>query len=366
MIMSLNRYIDQLIEEIRACARNLPQISKSKVPVEGKEIEYLREWENVIYKPMMEWFNIEKDAFPEESLLSDEQINRLFPEFINLWKTFNFSPDLPAGLPERISYKVMREQLDKEVAWVSRGIIHIEFCNYDPKNCPFPQEYCMCKDFENRDKQLSENQLNIARVRGSLEIIKSDGTYLNEEYIFQDIYIKQLQEDLEDAKKRIDVFNEKFDLYNQRISFSEFGAYTSPFLSMEELTGMSKDLIPEYFNLHNYYIHKLLISILEVLDVFDIQVLFPAGVPPEIFYEVIRDEWNTTKLPYMPYGGSDFDYCKGKDDCPFKMFCECDHAYEMEDETDTDLSDSYPPEINDDTDDDDDELDPEDMDDYPF
>jgi hypothetical protein len=39
--------------------------------------------------------------------------------------------------------------LDKGVVLVDLGIVGIEFCNYDPTECPFGSEYCTCKDYNN-------------------------------------------------------------------------------------------------------------------------------------------------------------------------------------------------------------------------
>lgn len=43
---------------------------------------------------------------------------------------------------------MMNVYFDKTVTWVSEGIIGVEFCEYDTKNCPSSTEYCMCKNFD--------------------------------------------------------------------------------------------------------------------------------------------------------------------------------------------------------------------------
>lgn len=70
-------------------------------------------------------------------------------EILKLWDAYNFYAELPENLPDEIAYKVLVDHFDKPVEWVSEGTLHIEFCDYDPERCPFPEEFCKCKDVKN-------------------------------------------------------------------------------------------------------------------------------------------------------------------------------------------------------------------------
>jgi hypothetical protein len=40
----------------------------------------------------------------------------------------------------------MVEYLNYETSYVTDGANHIEFCSYMPDECPFPLEFCQCKN----------------------------------------------------------------------------------------------------------------------------------------------------------------------------------------------------------------------------
>lgn len=130
------------------------------LPFGGFSIEYVIEWENAEPKPMQEWFGIEKSNFPPVEKLTKEELELMVDEILKLWHAYNFDAVLPEDLPVDIAYKVLVDYFDKPVAWISEGTVGIEFCDYDPENCPFPEEYCMCKDFENYMDNDMEDDIN--------------------------------------------------------------------------------------------------------------------------------------------------------------------------------------------------------------
>ena len=164
----MDRYIEQLIGDIKESTMRLPPRPEFDLPEEMEVLRGVIEWENAESKPMQEWFGISQDNFPDESKLNNKQIDLLVKEILDLWKAYNFYPDFPKGLPNRIAYKILVNYLTEPVAWISEGESYIEFCNYEPSDCPFPIEFCRCKVSEDLDKEvdqlLSVNDKNIARL----------------------------------------------------------------------------------------------------------------------------------------------------------------------------------------------------------
>ncbi len=142
----MENYLKQLIADMRHAAKNLPQKPYYDIPPEAEGIEYVIEWENAIEKPMHDWIGLTKDLFPPPEKLSEKELAMMVDEILKLWQAYNFYADLPENLPAGIVYKVLVDYFDKPVAWISEGNMHIEFCSYDPENCPWPIEFCMCKD----------------------------------------------------------------------------------------------------------------------------------------------------------------------------------------------------------------------------
>jgi hypothetical protein len=146
-IILMDKYIKYLIEDIRKASINLPKAPYIELDEEDECLRGVMEYESIDEKPMQEWFQLSKDSFPPVEKLNNTQLNLLVSEILKLWKAYNFDPVLPENLPVDITYKLLVDSMETPVIWVSEGSIGIEFCDYDTENCPFPQEYCMCKDF---------------------------------------------------------------------------------------------------------------------------------------------------------------------------------------------------------------------------
>lgn len=142
---------------MQQAAKTLPAKPYLELSEDDECLRGVIEYESIEPKPMQEWFGIDKANFPPAEKLSNDELELMVKEIITLWHAYNFDPVLPKNLPARIAYQTLVSYFDKPVTWVSEGIIGVEFCEYDPKNCPFPSEYCMCKDFENDINSDGEN-----------------------------------------------------------------------------------------------------------------------------------------------------------------------------------------------------------------
>ncbi len=144
--MPLTRYVHQLIEDLEAAKSRVPEVPKClyEEPVEG--LWHIAEWENAPGKPLSEWFGISKDVFPPVSQLAPDEIKKLAFAMSNLWVTFSFIPVLPINLPAEHVYQVLYDNWDREAQYLSDSRTWLEFCDYDPTNCPFPIEYCELRE----------------------------------------------------------------------------------------------------------------------------------------------------------------------------------------------------------------------------
>ena len=142
----MDEYITQLVEMIREAHHNKPEPRKLSFDEEMEEMENLFSDQN----PTMAFhFGIPVEYFPPVEKLEPKHFDILVPELLDLWLTFNYHPSFPKKLPNELRYKKMREELEKPHPLLkgTNGIWGIEFCHYDPKECPFPFEYCGCKEF---------------------------------------------------------------------------------------------------------------------------------------------------------------------------------------------------------------------------
>ncbi len=149
----MQRYVEQLIGDLRE-AKKRPRPPKMELP---PELEFVRGAEEYLHGElyeMRELFGLEKEQFPPTEKLNSEQIKMLVSEFEQLWLAFNCRPIFPDGLPESIKYKILVDYLEHKTSYVTDGGNNFEFCTYDPDSCPFPEEFCTCKDFDDDDIEM--------------------------------------------------------------------------------------------------------------------------------------------------------------------------------------------------------------------
>lgn len=147
--ITMQKYLNQLIEDMHLAATRVPL---SKIPEGTFDADYMEELEEMEDEPMSFWFGLEKEQFPSSDRLTTYQLELMAGELEKLWTAFSFEPDFPERLPAKRRYELMRDYLEHKCTyWPGGWIHHFEFCNYEPENCPFGNEFCRCKDFEYDD-----------------------------------------------------------------------------------------------------------------------------------------------------------------------------------------------------------------------
>lgn len=46
------------------------------------------------------------------------------------------------------------------MVYTGDGMSYFEFCDYEPERCPFPEEFCGCKDFDFDDDDLDMGNMD--------------------------------------------------------------------------------------------------------------------------------------------------------------------------------------------------------------
>ncbi|MCH7657615.1 MAG: hypothetical protein IIB05_04785 [Bacteroidetes bacterium] len=267
------KYLTNLIEDIQQAVKTLPAKPYLELSEDEECLRDVIEYESIEPKPMQEWFGIDKANFPPAGKLSNNELKLMVKEIIKFWNAYNFDPVLPKNLPARIAYQTLVNYFDKPVTWVSEGIIGVEFCEYDPENCPFPAEYCMCKDFENdinsdaddfEPDLCADNSHEIAILDQELREIAEN--QLPGAPIVNKIekYVNQLIKDLNFvAEKRINQPNIP-DNIEIRSANSLIDLIKKPFKTLEDLTGISHETFPEHIDMDGIQIREVLKAMLKL------------------------------------------------------------------------------------------------------
>jgi hypothetical protein len=157
----IQKYVEQLVEDLQKAierAANPGQLKNGMGSSPQNFQDHISAVEQYLDGPtskLSEIVGIDAAMFPPDDLLSDEQTGLLVPEMELLLNAFNFYPDFPQNkgeiVPSRLRYRALREKWDSEQTFVSFGEVHLEFCDYDEKSCPFPGYCSTCSEFEADD-----------------------------------------------------------------------------------------------------------------------------------------------------------------------------------------------------------------------
>lgn len=96
---------------------------------------------------MFGYFGFESEQFPPAEKLEDGQIQQLCDALCRLWGAYNYTPVFPDKTPARVLYPILLEAMHEARTQVNHGHIGVEFCDYEPKDCPFGDAYCDCKHY---------------------------------------------------------------------------------------------------------------------------------------------------------------------------------------------------------------------------
>ena len=153
--MSLQRYINQLLEDIEAATQNVPELYHSLNEELEEDFEMLPWMEDPKKSPtksLEEWTNLKKEQFPPESRLTEEQVSTLLVAIKNMLDAYNCSAVFQIEVPNRIQYRVIRARFQQEVPMLKANYFFFEFCdkkdNTDRSECILGEKYCHCAFFE--------------------------------------------------------------------------------------------------------------------------------------------------------------------------------------------------------------------------
>jgi hypothetical protein len=142
----MDRYIEQLIEDLEEAAKNPPAPFHFETPPHMEERPDLAELALVPFKSIEEWTGIKQEVFPEIGQLAYGQWERLNDAIVKVLDSINVQLiGAPPDLPPEILYDVLTTNWDYEVQFLPLSGMDLELCAGDPETCPFGQ-FCGCND----------------------------------------------------------------------------------------------------------------------------------------------------------------------------------------------------------------------------
>jgi hypothetical protein len=160
----MNRYIEQLIEDFRKAAISAPHLSdcNEDIPEDEALENHFDEVERYVQgghdEPLSSILGIPSGILPKPEKLNPALLKKLLNEMIALLNSWNFYPDFPEKLPDKMKYRALLDIWDDEQTYMRSGQMHIEFCDYNPDNCPFPGYCDFCDGYGTDSDTINDNR----------------------------------------------------------------------------------------------------------------------------------------------------------------------------------------------------------------
>jgi len=156
----MERYFEQLMDDLQQVIWNLEPINE-----EQDQLDFLVEkFGRNETTPVSKITGIEPEQLPSGEKLSQKQQALLANKLEELLHSCHFQLNFPINYPSHLRYAFIRQLWNEEQVADLWGIVHIEFCDYDEDQCPFPG-YChtcqeVLKDMENFKYEREQGKKN--------------------------------------------------------------------------------------------------------------------------------------------------------------------------------------------------------------
>ena len=158
----MKSYVTQLIEDLHQVTtkKNTPLGLWEVAEAHGhheydpEDRSYVNDYLYGERQPISVITTIAKEQLPPVKKLSIEQQALLASELENFLKHFNFYLDFPHGFPPHLRYPFIRNIWEDEHIDRMMGETHLEFCDYEEENCPFPGYCTFCDNTKDRGPAL--------------------------------------------------------------------------------------------------------------------------------------------------------------------------------------------------------------------
>ena len=152
----MQRYVEQLIEDIERVAKNPPTPAYTEAPPGFEDKPDIVELALVKFKPLSEWTGIDLMYFPDLIKLTGTQMQMINKAIFKLFESMNIElVDVPDDIPPEILYGILRGSWDTPVQYLPTSGFDLELCTGEEKTCPYGEycEYCF-GDFSDYEHDL--------------------------------------------------------------------------------------------------------------------------------------------------------------------------------------------------------------------
>jgi hypothetical protein len=156
----MQSYVDYLLEDIQNAEGNVEE-SPNPLSCNDDPLDHFMEIERMVIEDPLNTFGeicgLTIEQFPPFEKLSIQQVKKIVKAFYKLLHSWNLDVIIPKKFPQAERYNLLIPLLDRKTHILKKGIGYIEFCEYEPKYCPFGS-WCDCKDLLDERFNPGENK----------------------------------------------------------------------------------------------------------------------------------------------------------------------------------------------------------------
>ena len=140
----MDRYIEQLLEDLSKAATNPPEKPYIEPPPHVEDDEVISELALMPFKSIAEWTGIQQMQFPLFHKLNRAQIVQLNEAIFKIFKSLHLALiDVPPDLPPELLYDIFTEHWIDEIQYLPSSGMDWELCSGNPITCPYG-DFCDC------------------------------------------------------------------------------------------------------------------------------------------------------------------------------------------------------------------------------
>lgn len=139
---TMQRYFEQLIDDIRESAKNKDQNVQFNIPTDLLDVP--EEYEHLEVEPAQkacDWFRLSPETFPPAEKWTEKQLLYMCVILRQLYEHYNISVELPSYLPYDMVYTYLLKAMDVYTTCEQEHLNEISFCDGKGYDCPFG-EHC--------------------------------------------------------------------------------------------------------------------------------------------------------------------------------------------------------------------------------
>jgi len=142
----MQRYIEQLIEDLDLAANNPPNPAYIETPPHLDDYPQIAELALAPFQSIEELTGISEEAFPHVLDLSVEECEAVNEAIFRVFESLHIElVDAPEDLPPEMLYDVLTSNWDYGVQYLPSSGFDLELCTGDPETCPYG-EFCDCDE----------------------------------------------------------------------------------------------------------------------------------------------------------------------------------------------------------------------------